>query len=205
MPSQSLASLLQRASIDDHEEVLQSSNETLAKSKSDIHAQHVKVVALLKLDRYEDCLRVFEEAGDKLKSKAAVEYAYALYKCSRLEEAIDVVSQVANDRGARHLEAQVTYRAEKFRRTAELYEALADDKSAIAVEENDLRINAWAADAQLQWKGYPELVRHHRPTRDDLEAFETVYNAACLSIAKGEFAQGEMLLKRAKGSYTSGP
>ncbi|EAU39361.1 conserved hypothetical protein [Aspergillus terreus NIH2624] len=198
MPSQSLASLLQRASIDDHEEVLQSSNETLAKSKSDIHAQHVKVVALLKLDRYEDCLRVFEEAGDKLKSRAAVEYAYALYKCSRLEEAIDVVSQVANDRGARHLEAQVTYRAEKFRRTAELYEALADDKSAIAVEENDLRINAWAADAQLQWKGYPELVRHHRPTRDDLEAFETVYNAACLSIAKGEFAQGEMLLKRAK-------
>lgn len=107
MPSQSLASLLQRASIDDHEEVLQSSNETLAKSKSDIHAQHVKVVALLKLDRYEDCLRVFEEAGDKLKSRAAVEYAYALYKCSRLEEAIDVVSQVANDRGARHLEAQV--------------------------------------------------------------------------------------------------
>jgi signal recognition particle subunit SRP72 len=67
-------------------------------------------------------------------------------------------------------------------------------------EENDIRINSWAADAQLQWKGYPEFIRHARPTREDLEAFETVYNAACLSIAKGDFAQGEMLLKRAKGS-----
>lgn len=36
--------------------------------------------------------------------------------------------------------------------------------------------------------------------RDDLEAFETVYNAACLSIAKGEFQQGQVLLTRAKGS-----
>lgn len=72
----------------------------------------------------------------------------------------------------------------------------------LANEENDLRINSWATDAQLQWKGFPDAVRHARPTRDDLEAFETVLNAACLSIAKGEFAQGEMLLKRAKGLWS---
>ncbi|KAF9883782.1 Signal recognition particle core component [Aspergillus nanangensis] len=198
MAPQSLSSLLQRASIDDHEEVLRSCNAALAKSKSDPHAQHIKAVALLKLDRYEDCLRVFEEGGDTLKKRAGLEYAYALYKCSRLREATEVLSRVASDRGARHLEAQVTYRSEKFRRTAELYEELAKDHSSIHNEDNDLRINAWAADSQLQWKGYPESIRHNRPTRDDLEAFETVYNAACLSIAKGEFGQGEMLLKRAK-------
>ena len=73
------------------------------------------------------------------------------------------------------------------------------DETALANEQNDLRINSWAVDAQLQWKGFPDAVKHTRPTRDDLEAFETVYNAACLSIAKGELAQGEMLLKRAKG------
>lgn len=72
-----------------------------------------------------------------------------------------------------------------------------------ANEEHDLRINSWAADAQLQWKGHPESVRHTRPTRDDLEAFETVYNAACLSIAKGEFDQAGILLKRAKGENNS--
>ncbi|OJI98552.1 hypothetical protein ASPVEDRAFT_123790 [Aspergillus versicolor CBS 583.65] len=198
MSTQSLSSLLSRASIDDHEEVLRSCDAALAKSKSDLQAQHVKVVALLKLDRYEDCLRVFEDGGDKLKQKAALEYGYALYKTGHPDSAIDVVSSLADDRGARHLEAQATYRAEKFRRTAEIYQGLGRDAVSTANEEHDLRINSWAADAQLQWKGHPESVRHARPTRDDLEAFETVYNAACLSIAKGEFDQAGILLKRAK-------
>ncbi|OJZ87643.1 hypothetical protein ASPFODRAFT_131573 [Aspergillus luchuensis CBS 106.47] len=198
MAAQSLSSLLQRASIDDHEEVLQSCNAALAKSKSDLHAQHIKAVALLKLDRYADCLRVFEEAGDGLKNRAALEYAYALYKCGQLDPAIEVVSRVAGERGALHLEAQASYRSEKFRRAAEIYEELSKDNASLSNEENDLRINSWATDAQLQWKGYPQFVRHSRPMRDDLEAFETVYNAACLSIAKGEFQQGQVLLTRAK-------
>ncbi|KAL5046792.1 hypothetical protein BDW71DRAFT_59404 [Aspergillus fruticulosus] len=198
MSTQSLSSLLSRASIDDHEEVLRSCDAVLTKSRSDTQAQHVKVVALLKLDRYEDCLRVFEEGGDILKKKAALEYGYALYKTGHPEAAIDVVSSLAGDRGARHLEAQATYRSEKFHRTAEIYQGLARESAPTANEENDLRINSWATDAQLQWKGHPESVRHTRPTRDDLEAFETVYNAACLSIAKGEFDQAGLLLKRAK-------
>ena len=40
-----------------------------------------------------------------------------------------------------------------------------------------------------------------KPAREDLEAFETAYNAACGSIARGELAQGEVLLKRARGGY----
>lgn len=103
----SLSSLLQRATIEDHEQVLQSANAALAKSKSDIRAQHVKAVALLKLDRYEDSLRVFEDGGDVLKKTCSLEYAYALYKCGRLDEAIDVVAGVGDGgRGVRHLEAQ---------------------------------------------------------------------------------------------------
>lgn len=106
MPTQPLSTLLQRATIDDHSELLASANAALAKSKSDLHAQHVKVVALSKLDRYEDSLRVFEEAGDALKRRAALEYGYALYKCERLDEAIDIVSRYGSGRGASHLEAQ---------------------------------------------------------------------------------------------------
>lgn len=41
-------------------------------------------------------------------------------------------------------------------------------------------------------------MRHERPLREDLEAFETAYNAACFNIAKGQLAQGEVLLNRAK-------
>lgn len=106
MSAQKLSSLLQRSSIDDHDELLQSANAALAKSKSDVQAQHAKVVALVKLDRYDDCLRVFEDGGDALKKKAALEYAYALYKTGQLDTAIDIVSKITNSRGARHLEAQ---------------------------------------------------------------------------------------------------
>lgn len=106
MVAQALSSLLQRASIDDHDEVLTSANDVLAKSKSDLHAQHVKVVALSKLDRYEDSLRVFDGAGDGLKKRAPLEYAYALYKGGKVEEAIDVITRLGGGRGANHLEAQ---------------------------------------------------------------------------------------------------
>jgi signal recognition particle subunit SRP72 len=105
---QSLRSLLQQASITDDAEVLKASNEALKKSKTDAQAQHSKVVALLKLDRYEDSLRVFEDAGDNLKSRAALEYAYALYKSGQLGKAVEVARTVSGEdgRGAKHVEAQ---------------------------------------------------------------------------------------------------
>jgi signal recognition particle subunit SRP72 len=107
MVAQSLASLLQRASIDDHEEIIQSCNAALAKSKSDLKAQHIKVIALLKLDRYEEALKTFEAGGDALKKSAGLEYAYASYKCGSLDQAAEAVTRVAAGRGASHLEAQV--------------------------------------------------------------------------------------------------
>lgn len=39
-----------------------------------------------------------------------------------------------------------------------------------------------------------------RPAREDLEAFETTYNAACEYIARGQFDEAYLLLKRAKGA-----
>jgi len=65
-------------------------------------------------------------------------------------------------------------------------------------EEYDIRINSGAVDAQLEWSGKGELAQKKKPSREDLEVFETAYNAACGSIARGELAQGEVCLKRAK-------
>ena len=76
---------------------------------------------------------------------------------------------------------------------------LNDQHSAIQSEENDLRINEIAVGAQLEWKRQDYAVQRNKVAREDLEAFETAYNAACACIARGELAQGEVLLKRAKG------
>ncbi|KAH8704136.1 putative signal recognition particle protein [Talaromyces proteolyticus] len=195
---QSLSQLLQKSSIEEHENVLKACNAALKKSKTDLQAQHAKVVALLKLDRYEDALRVLEESGDALKGKAPVEYAYALYKCGQLSEAAKVAESQATGRGARHVEAQANYRSENFATAARVYESLAGDEAELGNEYNDLRINTWAVYAQRLWQRQGDMPQIRKPTRDDLEAFETAYNAACASIARGDLKQGEILLKRAK-------
>lgn len=87
---------------------------------------------------------------------------------------------------------------ENFAEAASLYKTLARSREA-ENEENDLRINLSATDAQLEWKRQRHLVTQKKVEREDLDAFETAYNAACGCIARGELGQGEVLLKRAKG------
>ncbi len=104
--SESLSALLRRTTIDDHEEVLKACNNALKKSKNDLEAQHVRVVALLKLDRYEDALRAFEDGGHGLKERLPLERAYALYKLGRYVEAEKAAQLKRGERGVKHIRAQ---------------------------------------------------------------------------------------------------
>lgn len=88
------------------------------------------------------------------------------------------------------------YRSENFAQAAKVYKELASQ--SVEDEEYDIRINSGAVDAQLEWTGQGELAQKKQPTREDLEIFETAFNAACGSIARGEFGQGQVCLKRAK-------
>ena len=106
VPAKTLSALLQQTSIEDHEEVLKACNAPLKQSKGDLELQHVKLVALLKLDRYDDALRVLEEGGDRLKARVPTERAYALYKVGDFDEAKTLAKSISDERGARHVEAQ---------------------------------------------------------------------------------------------------
>jgi signal recognition particle subunit SRP72 len=110
--AESISLLLQKSSLDDHEEILKACNTALKKSKSDLVAQHVKAVSLLKLDRYDDALHLFDRSGQSLQSKAPLEYAYSLYKGGRLKEAASVAARLEDGRGAMHLEAQAVRQAQ---------------------------------------------------------------------------------------------
>ncbi|KAK4561810.1 Signal recognition particle subunit SRP72 [Recurvomyces mirabilis] len=201
--SSDLPSLLKRTQITDHDEILRAANAALKQKKNDLDAQHARIVALLSLDRFEDAIHAFDTAeGGDLKETARLEYAYTLYKTGKAGEAAGVAREGGEARGFRHVEAQAAYRTEDFPRARELYTQLAsddDDDNDNEDAEADLRVNAGAVDAQLEWTYRGDLVMKKKPEREDLEAFETAYNAACASIARGELAQGEVLLKRAKG------
>ncbi len=105
-----LAKLLRQTHLASHEELLRAANAALKASKTDTRARHVKVVALLKLDRYEDAVRAFDEpSAEELKEAAKLEYAYALYKTGRLEQAGKVADgQDKGDigRALKHVAAQ---------------------------------------------------------------------------------------------------
>lgn len=103
-----LASLLGQASITDHDQVLSACETTLSKSKNDLQALQVKIVALLNLDRFQDAIATVEAGGEEIKQRARLEYAYALYKNGQPAKAAEVARQDTNesDRGLRHVEAQ---------------------------------------------------------------------------------------------------
>ncbi|KAH7076127.1 hypothetical protein FB567DRAFT_608770 [Paraphoma chrysanthemicola] len=195
--TKSLSSLLAQASLDDHDEVLKAANAAIKKSKADVDAHHAKAIALLHLDRYEDALDVFEHTA-ALQEKAPFEHAYALYKTGNAAKAVEIAEAAGPgaDRGMKHMLAQAAYRSENFAHAARVYKELANQP--VDTEEYDIRINSGAVDAQLEWTGQGELAQKKKPTREDLDVFETAFNAACASIARGELAQGEVCLKRAK-------
>lgn len=200
-PAAALTSLLRTSSIQDHEEVLKAANAAIKASKTNTQAQHTRVVALLKLDRFDEALRALAEGGDKLEKECLVEKAYALYKSGKLAEAERAVKSAhPATRGTRHLAGQIAYRAEDFEEAANIYRQLSYEGEGQPGEENDLKINTLATNAQLQWKGLGHLVREEakQPSREDLEAFETAYNAACGCVARSDLTKASILLKRAR-------
>jgi len=198
-PTATLTTLLRDTSIVDPEEVLKACNAVLKTSKGNTEALHNRAVALLKLDRFDDALRALDDGGDKLAEQCILERAYALYKTGKLDEA-ENLCKGKSQRGLRHVAAQVAYRAEKFEDASRIYKELSAQAASVEGEENDLRINSLAIDAQLEWQGKGHVVDSSRkkPLREDLEAFETSYNAACSSIARGDLNTGSVLLKRAR-------
>lgn len=101
----SLGALLKHSTINDPEEILEVCDATLKRTKDDLEAQHYKVVALLKLDRFDDAIRVLEEGGERLKRTCQLEHAYTLYKLGELDKARALATMI-DSRGAMHIEAQ---------------------------------------------------------------------------------------------------
>ena len=93
-----------------------------------------------------------------------------------------------------------SYRSEDFNAAAAVYTDLASRAAGYGNEGSDIEVNRGATEAQLGWSGKSQLGQKKKYTREDLEAFETAYNAGCTAVAKGEYREAEFLLKTAAGS-----
>ncbi|KAG6017421.1 hypothetical protein E4U54_007307 [Claviceps lovelessii] len=188
-----LAASLCAASMNDHNEILKAAIATLERNKADELAQRTRVVALLKLDRFDDASRAISDGGAKLEKSCALEKAYALYKLGKLDKATTALqSAVSHDRGLNHMAAQIAYRAEQFDASLSIYNRLLG--STYHEEDHDIRINIKAAEAQAHWKDPAKL---HDVDSQGFESFELCYNAAAANIAQGSFTVALELLQRA--------
>ena len=151
-PAKTLSALLQRTTITDHEEVLRACNTSLKTSKNDLETQYIKVIALLKLDRYDDALRVLVESGDRLIQRADVERAYALYKVGELEEAKKVARGIEDQRGARHVEAQAVCILPSLQSREEKREAWVRCLQVLCGSHTDLRILRMRRCSTRNWR-----------------------------------------------------
>ncbi|KAJ6444188.1 signal recognition particle protein [Purpureocillium lavendulum] len=194
-PAAALAALLRAATIDDHEEVLKAANAAIKANKNDEDAQHTRVVALLKLDRFDDAVRAISEGGVKIEARCALEKAYALYKLGKLDEAAAVLKSFGLEkRSFSHVASQVAYRAERFGEAEVIYRRLLTTGDA-SQEENDLNINLRAAMAQAEWQGTSTVAGS--ADESPQENFELCYNVACAHIARGSLGAAASLLQRA--------
>jgi signal recognition particle subunit SRP72 len=185
--------------------VLAAAAAAAAASPSNVLAQRTRVVALLKLDRFEDALAVLGDAPPAAVDACTAERAYALYKTGRLDEAGALLA-AKNDSGdaggdvvLAHLHAQVSYRAERFADAFSTYRALLDrDDDTIEAERNDVVINLAAAAAQL-YTASSSGPAWDRPLPDaDADgSFETCFNFGCESAARGDLERAGVFLGRA--------
>lgn len=195
MPPDALSSLMRAATIDDHDEVLKAANAAIKAERGNFDAQHTRVVALLKLDRFHDAVRAISEGGVKLEAKCPLEKAYALYKLGKLDEAMTALqSSGLQSRSFSHIAAQVAYRAERFSEAEAIYKRLLD-ASGPSQEDNDIHINLTAALAQSEWQGFSVPAGKQLGGLPD--TFELSYNAACVHIARSSLDAAANLLQRA--------
>lgn len=196
-PAATLTSLLRQSTIDDHEEILKAANASIRASKDNIVAQRTRVVALLKLDRFDDALRAIADGGSALQNVSHMEHAYALYKTGNLDQAAEV-AQSSTARNFSHVSAQVAYRAERFEDARQIYETLMSDSAAAADEESDLFINSLATVAQCDWgQEAGTIAPGPGASTQTQDTFEVVYNVACGAIARGELSRAVQLLHKA--------
>ena len=192
-PAASLSTLLRSSSIQDHDEILKAANAALKTNKNDVASQQSRVVALLKLDRFDDALRALDEGGDKVVARCSLEKAYALYKTGKLDEAREFLTSTdQHGKGSRHVAAQVAYRAENFQEALDIYKTLLDSKTGD--EESDIAINVRAAHAQLLRQDGSSSVAN---VASGTESFELCFNEACALIARGALEKATILLQRA--------
>ncbi|KAJ3315723.1 Signal recognition particle core component [Blyttiomyces sp. JEL0837] len=188
---------------DDHASVLTACDKILKHSKNDLDALNIKVIALIKLDRFEDAVHVLDKAPSALQEELAYEKAYCLHRLQRNEECLKLIAHIRSQVGnivwneLDSLEMQTLYKMEEYAKAADLAANVYDHS-----DENDFYYGEILANLTAAWTGCAYTGQSFN-RKDDVNensavTYELPYNLACFYIAEGELSQAEKMLAIAK-------
>ncbi|KAI8897864.1 hypothetical protein BC833DRAFT_592087 [Globomyces pollinis-pini] len=148
-----------------------------------------KVVAFIKLEKYNDALDEITQSSFSDSIHLLFEKAYCLYRLNRLSEALDVVDTIYSNHNIENsplnihlsqLKAQLYYRQESFVNALDIYSNNLEnvETNSIACEVANILCSV-NSDHQITL---------------NTESYDTLFNVACVSIAKEDFANALKLL-----------
>ncbi|KAJ7908679.1 hypothetical protein B0H13DRAFT_655812 [Mycena leptocephala] len=138
-----------------HSNAVKTCDKILRLSPADPDALQTKLFLLLTTDQSAAAITLIESLSGEGSSELryAFERAYALYCLHKKDEAREALSQDAggvDERGVRHLEAQLNYREGTYQAAFDIYNELLDS-APTAEEQADILTNIQAASAHLDF------------------------------------------------------
>lgn len=122
-------------------------NKILRLDPSDRDALRTKLFLLLQTEQYDTALAIIAEINEQ----CSFERAYALYRLQREEDAAQVLDEIKNSgkeaeqRGAMHLEAQLSYRQGSYQSSLDIYNELLETADPSSDEHADVLTNLQAS------------------------------------------------------------
>ncbi|QSL64753.1 hypothetical protein MERGE_002055 [Pneumocystis wakefieldiae] len=171
-----------------HEEVVEVSDKIKGFSMSDIKSTKSKVIALIKLDRYEEALLLIR--SELSAEKALSEMVYCLFVLKKYEEAMDWAKK-SNKREIKHIRAQIAYQKNQMVEANHIYKELQQDPYRIENEEFDLCINLLATQVTS-----PSIEISNQPAI--YQSLDYRFNIGCHLIYKKEYMKAKELFELSK-------
>ncbi|KAL7060465.1 hypothetical protein AAHC03_010285 [Spirometra sp. Aus1] len=155
----------------------------------DDYANKCKAVALVHLERFEDCLDFIRK---KKLSDCVMVKAYCEYRLNHLNDALKTIKASGLENpGLLELQAQILYRKEEFENSYDCYKSLT--KTFKDDYEDERFTNILATVAALS-----EMHQKTRSLEYKHALFETDFNAACYHVGRKEYSKALKLLKKAE-------
>ncbi|KAJ1919915.1 Srp72p [Mycoemilia scoparia] len=181
----------------EYDEIPRQCDKVLELEPNDQDALKIKVVALIRLERYDGAVKVIDYIRSKninIPGGFRFENAYCLFRLNKYEEAESILKQMKKSDRVQHLEAQIAFRREQFEQAQSVYDQMLA-RPVVSDDVNELKTNYMACKAALSFES-SDLSLEKIQVDDPKTPYETLFNAATIHMANGNFEIAKELLVR---------